>query len=335
MAAKQNKIEQDISAGTFARVYLLYGEEAYLKSYYEKALTRAVVPDEHSMNLHVWREAPVDVAELMEQARTLPFFAPHRLIVVRDSGLFKRSGQVLAEFIPHIPEETVLLFTESEVDQRSALYKAVKNSGVVLKVDHISEDGLKRWALKRLVQEGRPKVQTRAMELLLERTGDDMQRIATELEKLICYTQGRDTILEADVQAIIPVRLENRIFEMADLIGGRKRERVLSMYHELLALKEQPIGILGLLSKHFMRLLIISEMRERGFDIQTIADKTGLKPFVARKYAGQCAAFTYEEIKEALAMMARADADIKSGRIRDDLAAELLIFSLTQKKNTR
>ena len=333
MAKQNNRIENDIRAGTFARVYLLWGDEDYLKQYYKNALIKALIPDDNTINLNVWNEAPVDVAELMEQARTMPFFAEHRLIVVCDSGLFKRQGQALAEFIPSLAQETVLLFVEHEVDQRSALYKAVSKNGVVMKLDHYGEKELEEWVHRRMVREGRPMVQTRALKLFMERAGDDMQRILSELEKLICYTQGRDTILIEDVQAVIPARLENHIYEMADLIAYRKRDRVLEMYHELLELKEQPLGILGLLTKQFMRLLMISEMREQGLDIQTISDKTGIKAFIVRKCAGQCSMFTYEEIRSILGRMSDTDADIKMGRISDREAVELLICEIT--KNTR
>ena len=50
------------------------------------------------------------------------------------------------------------------------------------------------------------------MELFLGMTGDDMENIRMELEKLIAYTLGRDVITDEDVEAVCTVRVSNRIF---------------------------------------------------------------------------------------------------------------------------
>ena len=325
-----NRLEEDIKKGTFARVYLLYGEEEYLKKYYTRKLIRALIPDDNTINLNIWKEAPVDVGELMEQALTLPFFAEHRLIVVSDSTLFKSGGQDLAEWIPNIPPETVLLFSEKDVDERSKLFKAVKNNGAILKLDRIKGKQLENWILAQLSKAGRTKIQSSAMRLLLDRVGDDMLQISSELEKLISYTHGRDTILEEDVKNIITVRLENRIFEMTDSIAYRRRGRVLDLYHELLALKESPLGILTMLFRQFERMLRVKELRDRGLDVQTISEKLSIQAFRARKIIGQSEQFTMTEIEEILRRMGETDSDIKRGKMKDEMAVELLIIWITR-----
>ena len=79
-----------------------------------------------------------------------------------------------------------------------------------------------------------------------------------------------------------------------------------------------------------MRLLIVSEMREQGLDIQTISDKTGIKPYIIRKCAGQCSMFTYQEIRRILAGMSDTDLAIKSGKAGDKEGVELLICEITK-----
>ena len=129
-----NVVEEDIRKGTYRRAYLLYGEETYLKEYYAKKLENALFPSEDPVNFTRYSEKEADPSALISQAETMPFFADFRLISVKDSGLFKRNGDALAAFFQSIPDSTIFLFREEEVDKRSKLYKAVRDQGVLVAV---------------------------------------------------------------------------------------------------------------------------------------------------------------------------------------------------------
>ena len=110
-------------------VYLFYGEEEYLKQQYKQKMKEVLLPEGDTMNLTVYEGKSADPQEIMAQAETMPFFADYRLILVENSGFFKSGGGDLAEYVSRIPQETVLVFIEKEVDKRSRLYKAVKSGG--------------------------------------------------------------------------------------------------------------------------------------------------------------------------------------------------------------
>ena len=176
-------VVEDIKKGSFRPVYLFYGEEAYLKQQYKNKLKNAVLPDGDTINLSVYTGKGIDVKEMIAQAETMPFFAEHRLLLIEDSGFFKNANQQLADYIPSIPDGTILLFVESEVDKRGRLYKAVSKKGSVVEFMAQNEQTLTRWILGILKGENK-KITTGAMNLFLEKTGTDMERIRQELEKL-------------------------------------------------------------------------------------------------------------------------------------------------------
>ena len=66
---------EDIKNGSFARVYLLYGEETYLRLQYRDKLKKALIPDGDTMNYHYFEGKGVETAQLIDLAETLPFFA--------------------------------------------------------------------------------------------------------------------------------------------------------------------------------------------------------------------------------------------------------------------
>ena len=121
-------INEDIKNGTFKPVYLLYGEEAFLKQSYKKKL-RAAISGDDTMNYNYFEGKGLDVNELISLADTMPFFSERRLILIEDSGFFKTSSEALAEYLPTMPDTTCIVFVEEAVDKRNKLYKKGQGSG--------------------------------------------------------------------------------------------------------------------------------------------------------------------------------------------------------------
>ena len=150
-------IDEDIKTGQFQNVYLLYGEEAYLKRQYKEKLLKAMVTQGDTMNFSAYEGKDIAQGELIDLAETLPFFAERRVILVEDSGFFKNSAEELAAYIPEVAESTCFIFVESEVDKRNKLYKQVKKSGRIVCFERQNDEILMRWVGGRLKKEGKAK----------------------------------------------------------------------------------------------------------------------------------------------------------------------------------
>lgn len=324
-------ILEDIKSQNFKPVYLLFGEEAYLRSQYRSRLLDALLPEGDTVNLHVYEEADVSVRELIDLAETMPFFAERRVIVLRKSGLFKKNGEELAEYLPGMPVSTVIVFEEQEVDKRCRLFKAVKEKGRAVEFVPQDEETLTRWILSLLKKEDR-RITKQTLTLFLEKTGTDMENISQELEKLICYTMGRDVITDEDVEAVCTVRVTSRIFEMVGAVAERRQKRALELYYDLLTLKEPPMRILFLIARQFNLLLQVKELRRMGADNKQIGAKVGLPPFIAGKYVSQAAGFTEKELRAALEECVAYEEDVKTGRMNDVMSVEILVVKYSAKE---
>ena len=148
-------IDEDIRNGQFQSVYLLCGEEAYLKKQYKDKLKRAMADPDDSMNFSAYEGKGINPKEVIDLAETLPFFADRRVILIENSGFFKNSCEELAEYMPQVPETTHFIFVEDEIDKRSKLYKAVKNAGKIVEFTSQTEELLTRWVLTRIKKEGK------------------------------------------------------------------------------------------------------------------------------------------------------------------------------------
>ncbi|MCD7813787.1 MAG: DNA polymerase III subunit delta [Lachnospiraceae bacterium] len=323
-------INEDIKSGQFRPAYLLYGEEAYLKVQYKNKLRAAILPEDDTMNLSVYTGKGIDVKQVIDQAETMPFFADHRLILIEDSGFFKNATPELAEYLPQMPQETILVFVESEVDKRGKLYKKVKDCGRVVEMKRQDERTLTAWVLGMVKRDGK-RITQDAMSLFLQKTGDDMENIAHELEKLLSYTLDADAITPADVEAVCTETTENRIFDMIRAVAEKQQRQALDLYYDLLSLKEPPMRILFLIARQFNQMLQLKDLREQGMDHNTVASKAGLAPFIAKKTLSQAAHFSKEALRQAVEDCVEAEEAVKTGRLNDRLAVELLIVKFSEK----
>jgi len=316
-------LNQDIKERTFKPVYLLFGEESFLKTSYKNRLKSAVIGDD-TMNFSGFAGKGLDLDEVIRMADTMPFFTEYRLILIEDSGFFKNAADKLVEYLPTIPDTTCLLFVESEVDKRNRLYKKVKELGYAAEMKRQDTAQLAKWAGTILAKEGK-KITSRTMDVFLSMTGDDMEHIRMELEKLISYTLGRDVITEADIEAICTVRVTSKVFDMVSAIVNRNPRKAMDLYEDLLTLKEPPMRILFLIARQFNQLLQVKELLGRGMDRSGIAARLKMQPFVVGKVMPQAKQFSREQILSYVEFCVDTEEAVKSGRLQDRLAVELLI----------
>ncbi len=317
------RLNEDIKTGQFHQMYLLYGEEAYLRRQYRDRLKEAMVGSD-TMNYHYYEGKDIPLGAVIDQAETLPFFADRRLVVLENSGLFKSGGEALAEYLSAPAQDTYFLFVEAEVDKRSRLYKTLQAKGCAVKFDIQDEDTLKRWILGMVKKENK-KISQPALNFLLEKTGTDMENIRKEMEKLFCYCLDREALREEDIDEICTKRIGNHIFDMVSAIAEKKQRQALELYYELLAQKEPPMRILFLIARQFNLLLQVKELRGKSLPNKAIGEKVGLPGFIAGKYVAQASRFRAEEIRDALEACVTAEEDIKTGRLNDHISVEMLI----------
>ncbi len=330
MAKKEDmigQIDEDIKNGTFANVYLLYGEETYLVRQYRDKLKKALLPEDDTFNYSYFEGKDTAAEEVIDLAETMPFFSDRRLILLENTGFFKNANEKMAEYVKEVPEATVLVFAEKEVDRRGKLYKAVKAAGRALEALTPGEDVLIRWIGQKLKKEN-VTMKRQALQLFLAKTDADMERMDKELEKLICYTSGRSSIEAEDVEEICTSQVTNQIFQMIEALSMQKQKQALDLYYDLLALKEAPMRILFLIARQFRILWQIREMQKKHVDTKTMASKLGIPEFAVRKNISQASRFQTAHLKAYVKHCVELEEAVKPGRLTDRMAVEMVLCSL-------
>ena len=323
------RINEDIKSGRFKRLYLLFGEERYLVRHYAERLLNAVVPEAaRAMNLSRLENKAVTAEAVEDAAETLPFLNDLRLVFCKDSGLFeagrKDESEKLAAYLEKVPETCVLVFAESGADKRSKLYKTADKLGLAVEMKTPDEKELASWAA-RLFREAGLTISGGAAAHLLRTVAHDMEALHAEAEKLIAYKNGEGEITARDIDAICSKALAARVFDLTDAIGAKDAAAALSIYANMLLLKESPLMILAMLARQFRLVLQCGLLAAEKVPSEEIAKRLSLHPFVAKECTRQSARFTGASLKQALRDCLDADVAIKTGGMEDKLAVEMVI----------
>lgn len=322
-------LAEDIKSGQFKKAYLICGEEEYLKLNYKNQLMKAIVGDD-TMNLGLYEGKNFDIEEVIDTAETFPFFAERRLIVMDSTGLFKSGGEELAEYMSKIPDSTIFLFIEQDVDKRSKMYKAVKKNGYICEINRQSEKDLAMWAARIFAHDGK-KITNANMSYLIANVGTDMEVLSKEIEKLISYDLEKEVISKEDIDAVCVKQLNVRIFDMVDAISVKNQKKTLDSYYELIAEKEPPMRILFMVARQFNLILQAKDLSARGMSKDQIASAMGVQGFIAGKSISQSRNFSVAELKAALEESVRTEELIKKGAMDENIGVEMLLVKYSRK----
>lgn len=322
------QILEDIKKEQLKQIYLLYGEEDYLRKQYRDKLVAAFAISKDDMNAHFFEGKDISIGEIIDQAETMPFLAQRRVFVLENSGLFKSTGEKLAEYLTELPETAYFVFVEKEIDKRSKLFKTVSSKGYVTEFGIQDEKMLKKW-IAGLVKKEKKQILESTADYLLAKVGVDMENIRNEMEKLFCYCIDRNEITKEDVDAVCVTKISNHIFDMVTAIALKQRKKALNLYYDLLALKEPPMRILFLIARQYQTLFLVKNLKQKGFDNKKIGEMSGLTAYIAGKYVAQASGFQSDELQYAIEQCAEAEEAVKSGKMSDIMSIELLIMSVS------
>lgn len=322
------RLKEDIKYKSFHSLYLLYGEEDYLKKVYRDSLKKAVLGDGDDMNYSYFEGKDIDILQIREIADTLPFFSDYRIIIVEDSGFFK-SANDLPDYLPDMPASTVMVFVEKEIDKRNKLYKYVNKEGIAVEMKQMNVKDTKSFIGMMLKENGK-QIKEKTADYFLQQVDNSLTNITNEVDKLISYSYGREEITVEDIDAVCCVQVTGRIFQMIDYAAMGKSDETLKLYYDLLELRESPMSILYLITRQFNILLQIKALG--GASKSEIASKLSIPPFTVGKYISQSERFEEKQLKNILNECIDTEYRFKRGIIGDRIGVEMLLIKLVQQK---
>lgn len=313
------QLKADLSAGTLGRLYVLHGEEVYLRDFYLGRMKEQLVGQGMGeFNLHTLSGKEFTPALLEQTVDFLPMMSERTLILVTDYDLAKggeKDREELARIFAQLPDYCCLVFLYDlipyKMDSRTKLAAAIREYGSVVEFARQDQGDLVDWVHRRFKALGR-EIDSELARYLIFLCGDLMTGLIGEIEKVGAYAKG-SRVTREDIDAVATPQLDAVAFQMTDAIGAGNFDRAAQVLGELFQMQEPPMRILFALSKQMRQLysarLLMEEHRTAG----DLAQQWGLKSYPAEKLMNSARRFSLAWCRRAVTRCAQTDLAMKSG----------------------
>jgi DNA polymerase-3 subunit delta len=316
--------------GRFGPVYVLFGSERFLVERAAELLKRAALGDGPTgFNDDLFHgNASFSAQRVINAARTLPMMARARYVLVRDVDQAPPEElDALAAYVSAPVDTACVVFTAEKLDKRSKLVKAATAAGAAFEAQPLKGAALRRFATDEAKRRGHV-LTPRAAEALAEALGEDLAAIDDACERLSLYVGEGQTIDVDAVQACVTRVATDSIWALVDAVGMRDTQKALHATGSLLADREPPLRILGMVAR---QLRIVARMREAlasGLPDKDAALAAGAPPFKARELKESARRFTMRELSAAFTTLAIADLALKGSRVPPERVLEEAVLAL-------
>ena len=290
--------------GIYHPVYWLEGEEPYyIDKIIDYAEKQILSESEASFNLSIFYGRDSKLDDVVNACKRYPMFSERQVVILKEAQQM-RDVEKLETYIEHPLNSTIFIVghKEKKVDGRSKLAKQLKQHAVLISTKKLYDNELPEWTDHMIKQKGLD-IQTKALHMLVDHIGNDLQRLENEIDKITVNLQNRKQITEDDIENFVGVSKEFNIFELQAALGRRDMSASMKIINFFEANpKAAPIQlVLPTLYAYFSKLFIAASSSSR--DEHSIAALLGLKGFFAKQYIQALQFYSFNEIEKALILL--------------------------------
>ena len=282
-------------------VYLLYGEDNYLKNEFVKKAKKSF--GELQLGINYIQIDESNVNNVISDIETPAFGYERKMIIVKNANLMQKKNAIsdkLSEYLndadKQILDSIELIIVEDSVE-KNALFNTISKIGMIKEFNEQKISQL-ITKVKSISAAYGVQIQENVAQYFIECTGTNMEDIINEIRKLIEYAGKGGTIKKEDIDSLTIKKSESVIFDLTDNLGKKNIHEAINVLHDLIYAKEPVQKILVMLYNHFKKLYIVQLSNG-----QNVAQNLKLKPnqtFLVSKYQNQAKFFTQDEIRNLL-----------------------------------
>lgn len=302
MAAE--KIIAEWKKQQFKPVYWLEGEEDYyIDVVMDYAEHRILNESEVGFNLTVFYGKDADWSAVINACRRYPMFAEKQVVLLKEAQQMRDIDKLEAYIEnPLISTIFVVSYKEKTLDGRTSLSKLLKKTAHVFTSKKIYDSKLPEWTNELVTARGY-NIAQKALMLLVEHIGNDLSRIANEVDKLLLNLGSEKLITEDDIEKYVGVSKEYNVFELQDALGKKDLSKAMKIirYFEGNP-KAAPIQmVLPALYNSFSKAYMLFALQ--GKDDKTMAAAMGISPFFIKDYQAIARNYSFSGVEQALLLL--------------------------------
>ncbi len=334
----EEALKQNLKNGQLLPVYILFGEDAYLKTIYLNKISKSIADKDDVFNYSRF-VGQCDLQEVYDSVMQMPMMNDRKCVILNDYDFEHCSSsdfERLVSLISEVPLETTLIlyFDSMEIDRKKGTkFKKIvsaceKSGGLAVALDHRSRSELVKMLCDDVAKRG-CKMDMAVGNYLVETAGDDINLLRNELQKL-CAFVGQGDITKAHIDEVCSVTVEANIFKLSDYIFAQNSTEALKMLDELFFMRTVPLSILYTVSGVFVDIYRAYCGKQSGKSNSEIALTFGYKnkEFLIERAGKKLGKMDFKRIKLCLETLVKTDNALKSFGSSPRLILEEMVVRL-------
>jgi DNA polymerase III subunit delta len=298
------KIISDIKKGRTKPVYWLEGEESFfIDQVIDFAEHQLLSESDKGFNLTVFYGRDTAWADVVNACRRYPMFAEMQVVIIKEAQDLK--GIEKLEAYVEKPLLSTLLFVAykgKKVDGRTKLAKLLKDGAVQMTTKKMYESALPEWTAALIKSKGFA-ISKKALFLLIDHIGNDLNRLSNEIDKLALNLKGSAAITEDEIERYVGVSKEFNAFELQQAIAQRDMYKALRIVQYFGSNpKAAPIELIfPTLYNYFSKVQVVYTLPSK--DENSVNSVLGGRNYFWKEYVSTTTKYAYPEIEKILLLL--------------------------------
>jgi len=319
VAMTETQVKDIIKNGT-ANLYLFYGAESYLVEQYARLVAKQTVEEDFdAFNFQRFDGQSVTPEQLEEAVEALPMMSDRKCVSVRDLTLNADNGERILRIVEQMPDTCVLVLWQMTVqpDKRKNawkdLIKLAESKGVAMEFKRKEPADTAKLLMAGAKRRGCSLDFTDAS-YLVEQVGNDLNLLIGELDKLCALAVNGD-ITRKLIYTACPKNLESKVFDLSKAILRRKAGEAYDLLHQFRTQREDPVGVLAVLSGDYAYLYRAKVAAGAGVPAERLAAEFKSykgKEWKLKNAARDGARMSLPVLRDCLDILAKTDLTLKS-----------------------
>jgi DNA polymerase-3 subunit delta len=310
-------IIKDLKNRKYKPVYLLHGEEPYFIDQVSNYAEHKLLPDaEKGFNQTVLYGKDTEVMTVLNAAKRYPMMADYQVVLIKEAQDMKwgrddddkKSINPLLSYLENPLPSTILIFCYKygKFDKRKKTYKAIEKNGLVFESGTLYDSKIPAW-IEGYVSDRGYQVNQQASAMLAEYLGNDLSKIANELEKLMLNVSAGQAITLQHVQDNIGISKEYNVFELQSALSKKDPLKVNQIinYFEANPKANPIVLVLGNLNNFFSKVLTYHYVKDRS--PQNLAREMGVSPYFIKDYELAARSYNYGKTMQIISLLREYD----------------------------
>ena len=326
------ELKRQLASGACAPIYVLLGEESYLRETALAAIRRVVLgaeDQETGFNYDLLYGDETDALEVLNRCDTFPAFADRCLVIIRNVGaLPARETERLLPYLKAPVETTSLVLTGDKLDGRLKFFQTLKAAAVTVDCSPLDSRLMPDWIEEQAKGLGLC-LNDAASEALHHASGGNLAVVQRELEKLVDYLHPSASVTAADVESVRGADTGGTVWDFLGALARKDRGSALRALGKILDAGEPPLRLLGLLAFQWRQVWKTREQLDRRVPEAGLARILGVPPFRIQGLVEQARMFSDNELARCFDAFREVDSSLKGGgRGAERLVMERLVLNL-------